>query len=81
MHDDWLSQANSVALVQIKMHDCMVRKLDCGFFTHILKNMVSFVTLVNDGLNDRGEVNWERLSMCAFVVMKGKMNPLGIYIL
>ena len=67
--------------MQIKMNNSMVRKLHCLFILELRKNLISLGTLAKDGLKYSVEGDSLRVSKGAIVVIKGRMNPHGIYIL
>ena len=55
MGDDRVSIIKGSGMVQIKMHNGMVRKLDCWFIIELQNNLIYIGTLANDGLKYSGK--------------------------
>ena len=67
--------------MQIKMHDGMVRKLYCWYVPELQKNFISLGILAKNGMTYAGEGDWAKVTEGSLVIMKGRMNHGGIYIL
>nr|GEX52703.1 retrovirus-related Pol polyprotein from transposon TNT 1-94 [Tanacetum cinerariifolium] len=78
--DDAVLSIKGSGIVQIKMHDGIVRKFDCWFVPGLKKNLISLVTLAKNGLKYHGEGEWVKVSKGSLVLMKGKLQH-GIYFL
>ncbi|GJT48324.1 retrovirus-related pol polyprotein from transposon TNT 1-94 [Tanacetum coccineum] len=78
--DDAILAIKGSRIVQIKMHDGIVRKFDCWFVSGLKKNLISLSTLAKNGLKYHGEGEWVKVSRGALVLMKGKLQH-GIYFL
>ena len=50
-------------MVQIKMHNGMVKKLDYWIILELRKNLISLATLVKDGMKYSGEGDGVRVPM------------------
>ena len=68
-------------MMQIKMHNRMVRKLHCWFVLELQNNLIFVGTLAKDGMKYSREGDWLKVSKGFLVFMKGRMNPHEIYIL
>nr|GEZ45589.1 retrovirus-related Pol polyprotein from transposon TNT 1-94 [Tanacetum cinerariifolium] len=53
--DDAVLSLKGSGIVQIKMHDGIVRKFDCWFVPGLKKNLISFGTLAKNGLKYHGK--------------------------
>nr|GEY40604.1 retrovirus-related Pol polyprotein from transposon TNT 1-94 [Tanacetum cinerariifolium] len=78
--DDGVLSIKGSGIVQIKMHDGIVRKFDCWFVPGLKKNLISLGTLAKNGLKYHGKGEWVKVSKGALVLMKGKLQH-GIYFL
>lgn len=67
--------------MQIKMHDGMVRKLDCWYVANLWKNLIYLGSLSKNGLRYVGEGDWVKISKGDLVIMNGNMNHRKFYIL
>nr|GEV29833.1 retrovirus-related Pol polyprotein from transposon TNT 1-94 [Tanacetum cinerariifolium] len=78
--DDAVLSIKGSGIVQIKMHDVIVRKFDCWFVPGLKKKLISLGTLAKNGLKYHGDGKWVKVSKGAMVLMKGKLQH-GIYFL
>lgn len=81
MVDDWVISIMGSVTMQIKMHDGMVRKLDCSHIPELQKNFILLGTLAKNGTRYAGGGDLLKVTKRSLVIMKGKMNRQGIYIL
>nr|GEZ12212.1 retrovirus-related Pol polyprotein from transposon TNT 1-94 [Tanacetum cinerariifolium] len=78
--NDAVLSTKGSGIVQIKMHDGIVKKFDCWFVPGLKKNLLSLGTLAKNGLKYHGDGEWVKVSKGALVLMKGKLQH-GIYFL
>lgn len=60
--------------MHIKIHNGIIRKLDCWYVPDLWKNLISFDTLANHGLKYFSEYDHVKVYKGALVVMKGKLQ-------
>nr|GEW65313.1 putative reverse transcriptase domain-containing protein [Tanacetum cinerariifolium] len=60
--DDAVLSIKGSGIVQIKMHDGIVKKFDYWFVPGLKKNMISLGTLAKNGLKYHGEGEWVKVS-------------------
>ena len=70
--DDGMRCIRGSGTVQIKMHDGIVRTLDCWYVPDLRKNLISLGTLDKHGFRYTGENGWLKVFKGALVIMKGK---------
>nr|GEZ47651.1 retrovirus-related Pol polyprotein from transposon TNT 1-94 [Tanacetum cinerariifolium] len=71
--DDAVLSIKGSEIVQIKMHDGIVRKFDYWFVPGLKKNMISLGTLAKNGLKYHGEGEWVKVSKVFSPMVKHKI--------
>lgn len=74
--DDGMHCIKANGILQIKIHDDMVRKLDCWYVSDLLKYMISLGTLAMSELKYSDEDDWVKVSKCALEVITRKMKHM-----
>ena len=55
MGADWVRNIKGSGTMQIKMHDGMVKNLDCRYISKLRKNIISFGILAKNGIRYAGK--------------------------
>lgn len=53
--DDGMHSIKGIGTMLIKIHDCMVWKINCWYVLDLQKNLISLGTLEKDGMKYYGE--------------------------